>query len=244
MIPLEKRSLQLLHVACRNARVEIALFFWILDRCQQASTPNMVLPCGRSTRLQFSLLRIPSPIYRPVEELVNQLLDRGVSARDMFMSSLDKKHIAETVHSRAISRASHVLVKRLVAEGEDVHTQTMQYISLFSSQQTVEAVQGITPLHLGGLHANLDGIQTLFDLRGDKATVVEIVLSKDSAGSLPLHWAARGGHGPKYDYMIPRDEIVTHVASTIELLLNIVQDTINVQDHQGYNALWYMVYGV
>lgn len=253
--PLEKRGFRLLHVACLNARIETVLF--LLDtqpslaslhvkddpsKLQDYETPILsaadsfsYMPPGfDSEDLEFR-----AQLAR-AEELINKLLDRGTSARDVFMSSFDRLHIADTVLSRAISRTNYGLVKRLVAEGADVHAQTMQYISLFSSGPKDETVHGVTPLQLGSLHANLDGIQALFDLRGDKATVMEMVLFKDSTGRLPLHWAARGAHGPEYCYMIPRDKIVAHVASTIKVLLTIAPDTINVKDNQGNNALWYM----
>ncbi|KUL90893.1 hypothetical protein ZTR_00968 [Talaromyces verruculosus] len=116
----------------------------------------------------------------------------------------------------------------------------MQYISSFSSGPKDETVHGATPLHLGSLHANLDGIQTLFDFRGDKATVMEMVLSNDSAAIFPFT-ELREGPVAQNIYMVPRDEIVAHVASTIKLFLTIAPDTINVEDNQGNNTLWYMV---
>jgi ankyrin repeat protein len=255
MKPLEKRGFRLLHVACLNAVSRLYCFCWILNPRWQVSTSKgdpskwqdyetpilsaadtfSYIPRG----FGFEDLEIRTQLAR-AEELMNKLLNRGASARDVLISSFDK-HILDTVLSRAISRASYSLVKRLVTEGADVHTHTIQHISSFSSGPQDETVQGVTPLHLGSLHANLDGIQALFGLRGNKATVVEIAHSKDSAGRLPLHWAARGSHGPEYCYMIPRDEIVAHVASTIELLLTIAPDTINVKDNRGNNALWYMV---
>ncbi|RWQ96861.1 ankyrin repeat-containing domain protein [Paecilomyces variotii] len=175
------------------------------------------------------------------EELMNQLLNRGASARDALTSLLDEKQILDTVLSLAISRASYGLVKRLIAEGADVHVKTMHQIELFSRQSGEEIVQDVTPLHLGSLHANFHGVQALFDHRGDKATVAEMVLASDSAGRLPLHWAARGAHGPEYHYMLPQNEIVTHTVNTVKLLLSIDPDTINARDHKGYNALWYAV---
>jgi chitinase len=257
-IPLEKREVQLLNVACSNARIETALY--LLDT--QLSLASLEAKDDSSVWQDYEtpiLSAADSFTYTPpgfnyddleiraqparAEGLMNQLLDRGASARDMLRSFCDNKHISDTVLSRAISRASYGLVKRLVAEGADVHVQIMQNISLFTGQPEAETVQGVTPLHLGSLHANINGIQALFDLRGDKATVSEMVLSKDSAGRLPLHWAARGAHGPEYHYMIPRGEIVTPVANTIKLLLAIDQNSINVKDNQGYNALWYAVSG-
>lgn len=254
MIPLGKRGFRLLHEACLNARIETVLF--LLDtqsslaslhatddppKWQDHETPILsaadsfsYMPPG----FDFDDLEIRAQPAR-AEELMNILLDRGASARDVLVSSCDRIHITDTVLSRAISRASYSLVKRLVVEGADVHVHTMQHISLFSSG--LEPVQGVTPLHLGSLHANLDGIQALLDLRGDETTIMEMVLSKDSSGCLPLHWAARGANDLGYRYMIPGDEIVTHVASTIKLLLTIAPDTINVKDDQGFNALWYVV---
>lgn len=257
MIPLEKRQFRLLNVACLNARVETALF--LLDtRPVLASLHTRDDSCmGRdncetpllSTAYSFTYcalgveeddLAICAQRAR-AEELMNQLLNRGASARDALTSLLDEKQISDTVLSLAISRASYGLVKRLIADGADAHAKIMHQIDLFSHQSGEEIVQDVTPLHLGSLHANFYGIQALFDHRGDKATVGEMVLASDSAGRLPLHWAAQGAHGPEYRYMLPRNEIVTHTVNTIKLLLTIDQDTINARDHKGYNALWYAV---
>lgn len=256
MIPLEKRQFRPLNVACLNARVETALFLLdtrpVLaslrardDSCtgHDCETPLLSTACSFTycpPGIEEEDLAICAQQAR-AEELMNQLLNRGVSARDALTSLLDEKQISDTVLSLAISRASYGLVKRLIAEGADAHAKTMHQIDLFSRESGEEIVQGITPLHLGSLHANFYGIQALFDHRGDKATVAEMVLASDSAGRLPLHWAARGAYGPEYRYMLPRNEIVTHTVNTIKLLLTIDQDTINAQDHKGYNALWYAV---
>lgn len=97
-------------------------------------------------------LRISAQPAR-AEELMNKLLDRGVSARDVLISSFDRIHTTDTVLSRTIPRAIYGLVKRLVAEGADVHVQIMQHIALFSSGY--ETVQDVTSLNIGSLHANL-----------------------------------------------------------------------------------------
>ncbi|GAD93570.1 conserved hypothetical protein [Paecilomyces variotii No. 5] len=256
MIPLEKRQFRLLNVSCLNARVETALF--LLDtRPVLASLHARDDSCMGRDNCETPLLSAASSFtYCPpgveeddlaicakqasAEELMNQLLNRGASARDALTSLLDKKKISDTVLSLAISRASYDLVKRLIAEGADAHARTMHQIDLFS-RQSGEIVQDVTPLHLGSLHANFNGIQALFDHRDDKATVAEMVLTSDSTGRLPLHWAARGAHGPEYHYMLPQNEIDTHTVTTIKLLLTIDQDTINARDRKGYNALWYAV---
>ncbi|KAJ9209978.1 hypothetical protein DTO166G4_8450 [Paecilomyces variotii] len=257
MIPLEKRQFRLLNVACLNARVDTALF--LLDtRPVLASLHARDDSCMGRDNCETPLLSAASSFtYCPpgveeddlaicakqarAEELMNQLLNRGASARDALTSLLDEKQISDTVLSLAISRASYGLVKRLIAEGADAHVKTMHQIELFSRQSGEEIVQDVTPLHLGSLHANFHGVQALFDHRGDKATVAEMVLASDSAGRLPLHWAARGAHGPEYHYMLPQNEIVTHTVNTVKLLLSIDPDTINARDHKGYNALWYAV---
>ncbi|KAH8696453.1 ankyrin repeat-containing domain protein [Talaromyces proteolyticus] len=253
MIPFEKRQFRLLNVACLNARVETALF--LLDTqsalaslhardnsmyCKDGDTP-LLSAADSFTHLprrfeQDDDLAIHAQQAR-AEELMNQLLNRGASAKDVMMSI--NQQVSETVLSRAISRASYGLIKRLIAEGADPHVKIVQLADFGQHEQ----VHGVTPLHLGSLHANIDGVRALFDHRGDKATIMEMVLSSDSGGRLPLHWAARGAHSSEYHYMLPRNEIVTHAVSTINLLLSINQDIINVQDHKGYNALWYTVFG-
>ncbi|OKL61435.1 hypothetical protein UA08_03477 [Talaromyces atroroseus] len=112
----------------------------------------------------------------------------------------------------------------------------MDYIHIFSSGAD-ERVHGVTLLHLGSLHANVDGIQALFDHHKGKATITEMVLSRDSHGRLPLHWAARGAHGMKHRYVLPRHEVPTHVVNTIKLLLSIDPNSVNSRDYRGDNAL-------
>jgi Ankyrin repeats (3 copies) len=253
MIPLEKRQFTLLNVACLNARVETALF--LLDTqpalaslhardnssilYKDRETPLLSAACSFTYGHEEDDVAICAQHAR-AEELMKQLLDRGASARDVLMSLLDNnQHISDTVLSLAISRASYGLVKRLIAEGADMHAKTRHEIDFLSGHQSNEIVRDITLLHLGSLHANVDGIQALFDCRGDKTTLAEMVLSADSAGRLPLHWAAQGAYSTEYRYMLPRNKIATHVLNTIKLLLKFDKDTINARDHQGYNALWY-----
>ncbi|KAH8696384.1 ankyrin repeat-containing domain protein [Talaromyces proteolyticus] len=254
MIPFEKRQFRLLNVACLNARVETALF--LLDTQSalaslHARDNSMYRKDGDTPLLSAadSFTHLPRGLEQDddlavhahqarAEELMSQLLNRGASAQDVMMCIVNKQQISDTVLSRAISRASYGLIKRLITEGADPHVKIVQPADFGQDEQ----VHGVTPLHLGSLHANIDGVQALFDHRGDKATVMEMVLSSDSGGRLPLHWAARGAHSPEYCYMLPRNDIVTHAVNTINLLLSINQDTINAQDHEGYNALWYAVY--
>jgi chitinase len=257
MIPLHQRQFRLLHIACLSARVETALF--LLDTQPALATlhdrpdsRNWDMGCGTpllSTAYSFAHLPPGSDDddsticaqHARSEDLMSQLLDRGASARDSLVSVLNEQQISDTVLSLAISRASYGLLKRLIVEGADVHAKTTHDAYFFSDQPDENIVQSVTPLHLASFYANIDGIQALFDYHGDKVTVAQMVLSNDSAGHLPLHWAARGA--AEHDYMLPRNEIVTHVTETIKLLLSINPDTVNARDHQGFNALWYTVYG-
>lgn len=259
MIPLHQRQFRLLHVACLSARVETALF--LLDTQSALATLHAMADfwswdMGNGTPLlstAYSFTSLPpgsdyddSTIcaqHARSEDLMSQLLDRGASARDSMAPWFNEQQPSYTVLSLAISRASYGLVKRLIVEGADVHAKTTHDAYFFANQPDEDIVQSVTPLHIASFHANIDGIQALFDCRGDKVTVAQMVLSSDSAGRLPLHWAARGAGVTQHHYMLPRNEIATHVAKTIKLLLSIDQDTVNARDHQGFNALWYTVYG-
>ncbi|QKX63663.1 uncharacterized protein TRUGW13939_10834 [Talaromyces rugulosus] len=259
MIPLHLRQFRLLHVACLSARVETALF--LLDTQPALATLhakadfwNWDMGCGTPLlSAAYSFTSLPSGSdeddsticaqHARSEDLMNQLLDRGASARDSLMSSLRKEQISDTVLSLAISRASYGLLKRLIIEGADVHTKTAHEAHFFLNQPDENIAKSITPLHLASFYANSNGIRALFDYLGDKFTVAQMVLSSDSAGRLPLHWAARGADNTAHHYMLPRNEIVPHVTKTIKLLLSIDQETVHARDHQGFNALWYTVRG-
>lgn len=259
MIPLHQRQFGLLHIACLSARVETALF--LLDTQPALATlhdrddsRNWGKGCGTpllSTAYSFAHLPIGSDEddstisaqHARSEELMNKLLDRGASARDSMGPLFNEQQVPYTVLSLAISSASYGLVKRLIVEGADVNAKITHDAYFFSHQPDEDTATSVTLLHLASFYANSDGIQALFDHRGDNVTVPQMVLSSDSAGRLPLHWAARGANTSGYHYMLPRNEIATHVTKTIKLLLSIDQETINARDHQGFNSLWYTVYG-
>ncbi|CRG85815.1 hypothetical protein PISL3812_02826 [Talaromyces islandicus] len=242
MIPLHQRQFRLLHIACLSARVETALF--LLDTQPALATlhdrpdsRNWDMGCGTpllSTAHSFTSLPPGSDDddsticaqHARSEDLMSQLLDRGASAGDSLVSILNEQQISNTVLSLAISSASYGLLKRLIVEGADVHVKTTHDASFFSGQPDENIAKN-----------------ALFEYLEDKFTVAQMVLSSDSAGRLPLHWAARGADNTQYYYMLPRNEIVTRVAKTIKLLLSIDQQTVHARDHQGFNALWYTVYG-
>lgn len=165
------------------------------------------------------------------EELIQLLLDRGACARDTTKYGNSK----ETVLSLAISRASPGLVKRLIDEGADVHAKTTRGLE-FLLNHDEELLKNVTPLHVGSLYLNSEGIQILLDHRGSGVSISDMLSCRDSSESLPLHWAAGSFNDPENEFWA-RDDTVEQATETIKLLLNGNPTTINIPDKQGNTAL-------
>lgn len=167
------------------------------------------------------------------EELMQLLLDRGACARD----STSGPDLHSTVLSLAISRASPGLVKRLIDEGADVHAKTTTRELEFWAAQVEEHLQDFTPLHVGSLYLNSEGIQILLDRRGSGIDISDMLLCRDSSGFLPLHWAAGSFNQPENEVWA-RDDIVAQATDTINLLLKGSNlSSINIPDKRGNTAL-------
>ncbi|PQE30580.1 Ankyrin protein [Rutstroemia sp. NJR-2017a WRK4] len=166
------------------------------------------------------------------EELVQLLLDRGACARDV----MNYADVYETVLSLTISRASPGLVKRLIDGGADVHVKTTRELVPWSGYDE-RVVRDFTPLHAGSLYLNLEGIQVLLENRGSDIDISDMLSSRDSSGSLPLHWAAGSFNQPDNEVWA-RDDIVAQATDTIKLLLQGSSlSSINIPDNRGNTPL-------
>ncbi|TVY28449.1 Ankyrin-3 [Lachnellula hyalina] len=166
------------------------------------------------------------------EELIQLLLDRGACARDATTWA----NIHKTVLSLAISRASPGLVKRLIEEGADVHAKTTRDLESWSEYDET-LLQDFTPLHVGSLYLNSEGIQILLDCRGSGINISDMLLCRDSSESLPLHWAAGSFNQPENEIWA-RDDIVAQATDIIKLLLKGSNpSSINIPDKRGNTAL-------
>ena len=179
------------------------------------------------------------------EEVMQLLLDNGADARDVlprgaFIPPGDEQP-RKTVLGRAISRASPKLVKRLINQGADVHAKQMLFIQ-HGRLELADPVWDVTPLHVGSFYLNTEGIQLLFDHRDSGIDIVDMVSCRDTNGRIPLHFAAVGPRIlSKEDYMLLKDDIISHAISTIQLLLAGNPSTVNAQDNHGQTALHYAV---
>lgn len=132
-------------------------------------------------------------------------------------------------------------MKRLINEGADVHAKrTREQEPQLVNEE--ELRQGVTPLHIGSLYVNSEGIQILLDHRGCGIDIADMVSCRDSSESLPLHWAAGSFNDPENEFWA-RDDMVSHATNTIKLLLNANANTINAQDKRGFTALHLACYG-
>ncbi|KAJ5720930.1 uncharacterized protein N7483_008864 [Penicillium malachiteum] len=179
-----------------------------------------------------------------LESFIHWLLDNGCSIAEsntfernhddgLQGKSDDALRREFTVLGQAIPYASYGMVSRLITKESDVHTP-----QTWSSQNTgIELGQNVTPLHIASLFWNLDGIQALIDHCGDVG--LEFMASKaDDDGRLPLHWAVtciRENREEKDNL----DEIISHMTSTMRILLDANPDTINTRDHHGSTVFHY-----
>lgn len=141
----------------------------------------------------------------------------------------------DTVLSLAISGASADMIGRLVDGGADVHAKTIYVDTSGLFGGTRDVVWDVTPLHIGSMFANANGIQALRDRRGDGIDWRDMMLCRDSHGRLPLHWAAGG--------LWAETKVAPHdILRTMELLLaDDAAETVSSPDAQGDTPLHYAV---
>lgn len=259
----EARGFLLLHLACQSARVDTVRF--LLETGRDGARFGRSFgdiharedrAHGRTALLAAaeSYLYLKEDRRRDSEELMRLLLDQGACADDAILHPdrgdrppqlpLDMVDLLPdvdqplgTVLSLAIAQASADLVATLIDRGADVLAKTV-YVDtegLFDGPASV--AWDITPLHLGALYSNIEGIRALIDRRGSGVEMADMVSAHDNFGRLPLHWAV----GSAYTKLLPGDDtaVESRVISTIQLLLTGSPKTIDAQDRQGNTALHY-----
>lgn len=181
------------------------------------------------------------------EDMLRLLLDRGACVRNAIdIISLNHGHKEElrklpqsqqpivTVLGQAVSRASHELISRLIAEGADVH----QRQAIESNR--VFCIMDITALHIGSGYWNAAGIKALFDNCGGEVSPAEMALVQDQAKRLPLHWVAEGTDCAHED-IFSEEEISSRIVDTFKMLIEHNSSTINCGDQNSETALHRMV---
>ncbi|KAH8808920.1 ankyrin repeat-containing domain protein [Xylogone sp. PMI_703] len=242
-VALDARGYLLLNVACGFAHINTARF--LLD-----DKPAFANIHARDDEGVTALLAAASSLAHihhddvgqnsvhdyitRAEDLIRLLLDRGACARDVVPQS------NKTVLSLAISRARPELVNRLIGEGADVHTKQM-YINQAGPVGSLDPVWDVTPLHIASFYSNNDGIQILFDRRGNGINIADMVSCSDTLGRLPIHFAAAGSYVFEENHMLLETDFASRIFCTIKLLLTGNSNIINAQDKQGNTPLHYAV---
>ncbi|KAI3390471.1 hypothetical protein diail_9564 [Diaporthe ilicicola] len=254
----DKRGFRLLHIACAHAQLPTVRF--LIDDCRPWASrfgDANAIGVERDAHAQTAILSAAS-WYRygqhrdndDSEDVMRLLLSKGARATDaifppgntepllpltMVVSLPTVDQPLDTVLSLTISGASADIIRRLVDGGADVHAKTIYVDTTGLFEGTCDVAWDVTPLHIGSMFANIDGIQALCDRRGDRIEWGDMVSCRDSHGRLPLHWAAGGVWA---ETKASPDDIVR----TMELLLaDNAADTVSCPDVQGDTPLHYAV---
>lgn len=254
----DARGFRLLHVACAHAQLATVRFL-IDERGPWASRfgDTHIISIERDAHGHTAILSAAT-WYRygqqrendDSEELMSLLLDKGARATDAILPPSDTEPLQpltmvailpnvnqplDTVLSLAISGASADTIGRLVDGGADVHTKTIYVDTNGLFGGTCDVAWDVTPLHIGSLFANANGIGALHDRRGDGVEWGDMVSCPDSHGRLPIHWAAAG-------LWAERNAAIDDILHTMELLLSDDSaDFINNRDVPGNTPLHYAV---
>ncbi|KAI1061442.1 hypothetical protein LB507_011258 [Fusarium sp. FIESC RH6] len=243
-------SIELLNVAARYARLNVVQ--WLLDNqplyadIHDRDFQGFTALAAAANLYQFG--RWGEPTWDDIcfdnsEATMNLLLDHGACASDVVHPTNNKDKKRHSVLSLTAQWASGDLIARLIDGGADVHHTVAvgQWVLPFLNRRDlpprVPVEVDANALFLACLYANLGGVRTLVDRRGDEFTIEDVVGSPDCAGSLPLHWAARSPL--KHIPTSMRYEKAEYIRQTIEQLLDYAPTTVNVQDKDGNTALHY-----
>lgn len=254
----DARGFRLLHVACAHAQLP-SVRFLMDERRPWASRfgKTHTIAIERDAHGHTAILSAAT-WYRygqqhdhdDSEELMRLLLSKGARATDAIFPLSDAEPLQsltmvailpkvdqplDTVLSLAIAGASADTIGRLVDGGADVHAKTIYVDTNGLFEGTSDVAWDVTPLHVGSLFANVNGIEALRDRRGDGVEWRDMVSCRDSHGRLPLHWAAgclwaeaRAG--------------LDDVLRTMKLLLaDHLTDMVSSPDMQGFTPLHHVV---
>lgn len=254
----DARGFRLLHVACGHAQLPTARFLIDNQRTWVSRFGDAhAIAIERDVHCQTAILSIASWYrhsqdleHNDSEELIRLLLSKGARATDAIFPPGNTEPLQplttvvglptvnqplDTVLSLAVSGASADIIGQLVDGGADVHAKTIYADTNGLFEGTCDVAWDVTPLHIGSMFANANGIQALRDRRGEGVEWTDMVSRRDSHGRLPLHWVAGGltaGTKPAVD----------DIFHTMQLLLaENTTDTISSPDTQGDTPLHYAV---
>jgi ankyrin repeat protein len=168
------------------------------------------------------------------EAIMNLLLDWGACASDSDSPVAEEKTGA-TVLTLAVKWAGPGLIKRLIRGGADIHARVRncQHNLRFHSQYGY--IDEVTAIFIACVYGNFNPIEILLDYRGHEIYAADMILSRDSRGSLPLRWAALN----RSQFQISPQDRVQNATRVIDFLLDIDPMIINVQDNEGNTPLHY-----
>ncbi|KAB8255516.1 ankyrin repeat-containing domain protein [Aspergillus pseudonomiae] len=236
-VPLERRDIVLLNVACKYSQLETVQF--LLDSQPPLGNIHDKGPGGETAILsaaesftwpgEVTSDRIKECLVRS-EELMYMLLDKGASVNDVTMVQNEyNAHLppqpCDTVLSLAISRASYTLVKRLIEQGANVHAKQEHADSRFGFDVDL---RDVTALHYGSIYWNIEGVRALLDHPGN-AKIADMVSVRDTIGD----------DTREQERHFREDEILPRYIGILKILLTANPSTINMQDNQGSTALHY-----
>jgi ankyrin repeat protein len=245
-VRFRKRGYQLLNEAARRGHVEIVQF--LLDS-QPLYAGIHERDCKGYTALGsaadiYSVRYTDSADWRDVcvdnnEKVMNLLLDYGANASDTVLPINDLEETPDTVLTLAVQWASPKLINRLIEGGADIQAKVTKFPYDLGFWNDHGDICDINAFFLACISANYKAVQSLLGIPGTDQ--VDMVSSRDSRGSLPIHWATRN-QLPDELQCIPisiLEERVHDIASTIELLLEINPAAVNIQDEDGNTPLHY-----
>ncbi|KAF5720968.1 hypothetical protein FMUND_3871 [Fusarium mundagurra] len=241
-ITFRERGFTLLNEAARRAHMEIVEFLLdnqplyadIHERDYTGCTAIAAASDLYSTRYIEAFHWQPS-VDRS-EAVMNLLLDWGACPTDVVARAhQDSPWKLETVLSMTSEWAGAEMIKRLVSGGADVHAQfTKDSLQLRLYDEQDHIVHNVTAIHMASFRGNSVAFETLLAHHGDAVSALEMISSRDSRGATPLHWATRN------NLFNPNSHETAHkVKTTIDLILKIDPEMVNVQDFEGNMALHY-----
>ncbi|KAF5641495.1 ankyrin protein [Fusarium tjaetaba] len=245
-VRFKERGYQLLNEAARRGHIEIVQF---LLKGQPLYAGIHERDCKGYTALGsaadiHSVRYNNSADWRDVcvdnnDKVMNLLLDCGANASDTVLPMNDLEETPDTVLTLAAQWASPKLINRLIEGGADIQAKVTKFPYDLGFWNDHGDICDINAFLMACISANYKAVQSLLGIPG--ADQADMVSSRDSRGSLPIHWATRNQLPDELQY-IPISILegrVHHIASTIKLLLEINPATVNIQDEDGNTPLHY-----
>ncbi|SPJ75771.1 related to ankyrin [Fusarium torulosum] len=245
-IRFKDRGYELLNVAARWGHFDMVKFLLenqplyadLHGRDPKGFTPITSAADFYSTR--FLVAPFPGGVSSIRNEaVINLLLDRGACACDVVLPTGGREKSPDTLLTLAVRWAGPELLKTLIERGADIHAKVIKSKwGLRFWNETGETFEA-DALFIACTVANFNAVETLIDYSGVDA--IEIIHSRDSRGSLPIHWATQNaladGSGQCSAWLLR--ERVQNITSIIGHLLDLDPTTINAQDNSGNTPLHY-----